>query len=196
MKALTPAIHSEGNKAPLPPAAGAATNTGKLVRNVLLSLEDSKAEQIVSIDLTGKTSLADVMFVASGRSGVHVGAIASSLGYRHRTNDASLPGKPDLVFRKSRKVILVHGCFWHRHRCRAGRVSCATNSEFWRAKFAANVRRDRRNIRDLRALGWSVLVVWECATRQANADHGLQNALQLWIEGDSPFSEISGASRG
>jgi ribosome-associated protein len=76
MKALTPTVLSETGKAPSHPVDGSKTETGKLVRNVLHSLEDAKAEQIVSIDLQGKTSLADVMFVASGRSGVHVGAIA------------------------------------------------------------------------------------------------------------------------
>ena len=76
MKALTPATLSEAAKAPLPPVSGSTTDTGKLVRNVLHSLDDAKAENIVSIDLNGKTTLADVMFVASGRSSVHVGAIA------------------------------------------------------------------------------------------------------------------------
>ena len=75
-KALTSTIPSKAGKSPLPPARGQKTDTGKLARNVLQSLEDAKAEQIISIDLTGKTSLADVMFVATGRSGVHVGAIA------------------------------------------------------------------------------------------------------------------------
>ena len=72
----------------------------------------------------------------------------------------------------------------------------ATRPDFWKAKLLANVKRDRFVIEALNAMGWRVLCVWECATRQANADHGLQNALQLWIEGDSPFGEISGASRG
>ncbi len=76
MKALTTAVQRETDKAPSPPVRGQKTGTGSLARNVLASLEDAKAEQIVSIDLAGNTSLADVMFVASGRSGVHVGAIA------------------------------------------------------------------------------------------------------------------------
>ncbi len=79
MKALTPTVLKEAGKAKLPPASGPTAETGKLVRNVLNSLEDAKAEQIVSIDLHGKTSIADIMFVASGRSGVHVGAIAEQV---------------------------------------------------------------------------------------------------------------------
>jgi ribosome-associated protein len=75
-KALTPTIHSGAERIPLQPALGPQPDTGKLVRNVLHSLEDAKAEDIVSINLQGKTTLADLMFVVSGRSNVHVGAIA------------------------------------------------------------------------------------------------------------------------
>src|SRR3954447_24973979 len=76
MKALTLATHSGAEIRPPQPATGPLSDTGNLVRNVLHSLDDAKAEQIVSIDLQGKTSLADIMFVASGRSSVHGGAIA------------------------------------------------------------------------------------------------------------------------
>ena len=68
---------------------------------------------------------------------------------------------------RHRKVILVHGCYWHVHRCRFGRVVPRTNAKFWQAKRAANVARDRRNLRRLRQRGWQVLVVWECQTRDA-----------------------------
>ncbi len=79
LKPLTRAIPKEAKPLPLPQKNGSQAAVAKLVRNVLNSLEDAKAEQIVSIDLLGKTSLADVMFVASGRSGVHVGAIAEQV---------------------------------------------------------------------------------------------------------------------
>lgn len=90
------------------------------------------------------------------RSLVHV------LGFRFRLHAKDLPGRPDLVFRSSQKVIFVHGCFWHRHSCPLGRVKCGTNVEFWERKFRSNVLRDRRNLKELRLLGWEVLVVWEC----------------------------------
>jgi DNA mismatch endonuclease (patch repair protein) len=93
---------------------------------------------------------------------------AHALGYRFRLHRRDLPGTPDLVFPSRRAVVLVHGCFWHRHGaagCRAGRASPGTRPEFWAAKFEANVRRDRRTAARLRALGWRVLVVWECHTR-------------------------------
>jgi DNA mismatch endonuclease (patch repair protein) len=94
-----------------------------------------------------------------------VRSLVHRMGHRYRLHVKELPGKPDLVFPSLRKVIFVHGCFWHRHRCRLGRVRCASNADFWEAKLTGNVQRDRRAIRALRSLGWDVLVVWECWTR-------------------------------
>lgn len=91
--------------------------------------------------------------------------VAHRLGYRFRLHYRDLPGIPDLVFPKLRKVILVHGCFWHMHTCRYGRVTPRTNAAFWQAKRTGNVSRDRRTIRALRKLGWDVLTLWECQTR-------------------------------
>lgn len=94
-----------------------------------------------------------------------VRSIAHRLSYRVRLHAADLPGKPDLVFRSRRAVILVHGCFWHLHGCRRGRVTPRTNAVFWRNKRENNRARDRRTIAALRRAGWRVLVVWECQTR-------------------------------
>jgi DNA mismatch endonuclease (patch repair protein) len=93
--------------------------------------------------------------------------IVHALGYRFRLHRRDLPGQPDLVLPRLGKAIQVHGCFWHRHACEAGQSSPATRLDYWNAKFARNVERDRRNLRRLRKLGWSVLVVWECQTRAA-----------------------------
>lgn len=85
-----------------------------------------------------------------------------SMGYRYRLHDRSLPGTPDLVFRRAHKLIFVHGCFWHRHAgCALARWPKSRTS-FWRKKLLANKERDRLNLRRLRRAGWSVLVVWEC----------------------------------
>lgn len=92
-------------------------------------------------------------------------SLVHSMGYRYRLHAKDLPGKPDLVFRPRRKVIFVHGCFWHRHGCPQGRARCQTNAGFWQRKFEENVRRDGRNLDELRARGWDVLVVWECWLR-------------------------------
>lgn len=91
--------------------------------------------------------------------------IVHRLGYRFRLHQRSLPGTPDIVLASHRKVIFVHGCFWHQHRCRQGKVTPATNAEFWAVKRGANVSRDRRNQLALKNEGWKVLVIWECWTR-------------------------------
>jgi DNA mismatch endonuclease (patch repair protein) len=86
------------------------------------------------------------------------------IGYRLHVKD--LPGKPDLVFRKHKKIIFVHGCFWHMHACKYGRVVPKTNAEFWQLKRLSNKLRDTKNKKELKKLGWSILVIWECQTRE------------------------------
>ncbi len=87
------------------------------------------------------------------------------LGYRFRIHHAALPGRPDLAFTARRKVVLVHGCFWHSHEgCRGSRVP-VTRTAFWQAKFEANRERDKRQDAEREAVGWRSLVVWECEMR-------------------------------
>jgi len=84
------------------------------------------------------------------------------MGCRYRLHRRDLPGNPDIVMPGRRLAIFVHGCFWHQHRkCRGSRIP-KSNVEFWRAKLERNVKRDRKAVRDLRAMGWDVKVVWEC----------------------------------
>ena len=94
-----------------------------------------------------------------------VRSIVHRMGFRYRLHQSNLPGKPDLVLKRHNKVIFVHGCFWHIHNCRYGRVIPKTNPKFWQIKRKGNVERDRKNIRQLRRSGWKVLVIWECQTR-------------------------------
>jgi len=94
-----------------------------------------------------------------------VRSLAHRMGFRFRLHRRDLPGKPDLVFPGRRRVILVHGCFWHVHDCPYGRVKPATNARFWAHKRAGNAARDVRNLTALEAAGWGVLVIWECETR-------------------------------
>lgn len=82
-------------------------------------------------------------------------------GLRFRLHKAGLPGRPDIVLAKYRSIVLVNGCFWHAHKCQNGRVP-ATKTEFWRAKFEQNKRRDEQNVRALRKESWHVFTVWEC----------------------------------
>lgn len=91
--------------------------------------------------------------------------IVHSMGYRFRLHLRKLPGSPDLVLPSHKKIIFVHGCFWHRHSCKFT-TTPKSRQVFWQAKFAANQARDKRNIQVLRSEGWKVLVVWACWTRR------------------------------
>ncbi|MAS08449.1 MAG: very short patch repair endonuclease [Ahrensia sp.] len=100
-------------------------------------------------------------------------------GYRYRLHVEDLPGKPDIVLPKYKTVIFVHGCFWHHHDCKNFRWP-KTREEFWRKKIDGNVERDREIHTKLEALGWKVIVIWECETREKGADFpvpklGLEN---------------------
>lgn len=92
---------------------------------------------------------------------------ATALGYRYRLHKAELPGKPDLVFGPRRKVVFVHGCFWHGHDCPRGARIPKTNVDYWRAKISRNLARDRENAAALERAGWRVLTIWECSTRNS-----------------------------
>jgi DNA mismatch endonuclease (patch repair protein) len=96
---------------------------------------------------------------------MRVRKILHGLGFRYRLHGKDLPGKPDLVFPGSGAVLFVHGCFWHMHRCKYGKPVPVTNQSFWAEKRRGNVERDRRNRAALKAAGWRVFEVWECATR-------------------------------
>lgn len=104
-----------------------------------------------------------------------------AMGYRFRLHRRDLPGRPDVVLPRHRVVVLIHGCFWHRHSCARGRSEPSTRRAFWRAKFAGNMERDRRALRALRRDGWRVLVVWECQTRDVER---LRARLARFLQGD------------
>lgn len=108
--------------------------------------------------------------------------LVHGLGYRFRLRNRELPGSPDLVLPRLGKAIFVHGCFWHRHACAAGQSMPASRIDYWQAKFARNVIRDRSNLRKLRRLGWSVLVVWECQTSVRKRE-SLRRRLARFLDG-------------
>ena len=91
--------------------------------------------------------------------------MAYRLGYRYRLHRRDLPGKPDLVFAVRKKIIFVHGCYWHGHGCSVGGRGAKSNQSYWGPKIAGNKARDASSISALIGLGWKVLVVWECETR-------------------------------
>src|SRR5687768_14302240 len=92
--------------------------------------------------------------------------LVHSLGYRYRLHDRSLPGAPDLVFASRRRVIFIHGCFWHQHSCPLGDRIPKSRRQFWRQKLVGNACRDRRVAASLRRKGWRILTVWECQLAQ------------------------------
>ncbi|MDH2091167.1 very short patch repair endonuclease [Rhizobium pusense] len=86
-------------------------------------------------------------------------------GFRYRLHGADLPGRPDIVFRSRKKVMFVHGCFWHQHcGCRNANIP-KTRTDFWTKKLAGNVSRDQAVSRQLHERGWSALIIWECETK-------------------------------
>ncbi len=94
--------------------------------------------------------------------------LAHGMGYRYRLNRRDLPGTPDLVFSSRRKVIFVHGCFWHQHDCRLGQKQPSTNRDYWLPKLTRNVERDAENQTRLAQLGWEALIVWECEIKNTS----------------------------
>ena len=95
--------------------------------------------------------------------------IAHGLGFRFRLHRKDLPGRPDIVFPRHQAVIVVHGCFWHRHPGCKRASSPKTRVRYWQNKFEDNVVRDKRNETALRDLGWKVMVIWECETKDHEA---------------------------
>lgn len=104
-------------------------------------------------------------------------------GYRYRLHRKDLPGKPDIVFPGRRKVIFMHGCFWHGHDCKRGDRRPRTNAEYWRTKIARNRERDGRSIAALHETGWSSLIVWECELKPERA---LIARIESFLNGSAP----------
>jgi DNA mismatch endonuclease (patch repair protein) len=110
-----------------------------------------------------------------------VQSLVHGLGYRFRLHGAKLPGKPDLVFAGRRKVIFVHGCFWHRHpdpNCGLARLP-KSRQDFWVPKLEGNRLRDLRTQDELAALGWESLTLWECELRDTTS---LRNKIRTFLD--------------
>ena len=117
---------------------------------------------------------------------MRVRRLAHSMGYRYALHVRKLAGKPDLVFVSRRRIIFVHGCFWHRHNCNHGRIAPASNTDYWNDKLERNAGRDKENIKSLRKEGWKVLVIWECWTRDPDS---LRRRLSAFL-GETPSANV------
>jgi len=102
------------------------------------------------------------------------------LGYRYRLQGRDLPGNPDIVFRSKKKVIFIHGCFWHGHDCRSGKKRPKSNEEYWLPKLAKTKARDAQNQEKLLELGWNFLILWECQLKNKDA---LIEKIRFFMEG-------------
>ena len=116
---------------------------------------------------------------ANTKPEMRVRSALHAMGFRFRLHRKDLPGRPDVVLPKHQTAIFVHGCFWHCHRCKYGSVVPATRAEFWAAKRAGNVARDRRNAAALRRQGWRVIVLWECEVRTVETARAKLQKLQI-----------------
>ncbi|MFH1821637.1 MAG: very short patch repair endonuclease [Methanobacteriota archaeon] len=94
-----------------------------------------------------------------------VRSLLHAMGFRFRLHVTALPGKPDIVLPRYKKIIFVHGCFWHGHRGCKRSARPKTKKRFWNAKLDANIRRDKEHVKRLRNRGWKVRTIWECQTR-------------------------------
>lgn len=115
-----------------------------------------------------------------------VRSLLHRLGFRFRLHKQDLPGTPDIILPKYRSVIFVHGCFWHRHNCSNGQRLPKTHVDFWTNKLNKNAERDKKKILELRELGWKVLIIWECETKDP---YHLQNIILSFFR---PEREIKG----
>lgn len=105
--------------------------------------------------------------------------LVHGMGYRYRLYRQNLPGKPDLVFAGRKKVVFVHGCFWHRHNCARGARTPKSNQDYWIPKLDRNQQRDRQVRSQLRRMGWKSLVIWECQTKNPKK---LANRIRSFLE--------------
>lgn len=104
------------------------------------------------------------------------------MGYRYRLHDRSLPGSPDLVFKYRKKVIFIHGCFWHRHEsCKLARLP-KSRVDFWREKLEGNKKRDKNNQNKLLRMGWRFLVIWECELQKKTGLSGLSEKIRIFLD--------------
>ena len=115
-------------------------------------------------DIYSKRKRSEIMSKISGtetKPEILVRKYLFSKGFRFRKNDKRLPGRPDIVLPKYKTVVFIHGCFWHGHHCKAGKLP-ETNKEFWENKINSNIERDKKNQHKLEKLGWKIIIVWQC----------------------------------
>jgi DNA mismatch endonuclease (patch repair protein) len=124
---------------------------------------------------------------------IRIRSLLHRQGFRFRIHDKSLPGKPDIVLKRFRAVILVHGCFWHAHDCHLFKWP-STRKEFWQSKIEGNKSRDLENIKALKNSGWRILTIWECSMKGKTRlnESELINIIGDWLKDDNADHAITG----
>lgn len=123
------------------------------------------------MDVFSREKRSQIMSRVSGRNTkpeIAVRSLLHNMGYRFRLHRKDLPGKPDITLPKYKKVIFVHGCFWHGHADCPRSKRPTTNQEFWREKLDKNIERDKSAVKALKQLGWEVMTVWSCEVNDTN----------------------------
>ncbi len=134
------------------------------------------------MDVFSKRTRSRIMSHISGKNTkpeILVRSLLHRMGYRFRIHKKDLPGRPDICLPKHKKVIFVHGCFWHGHENCSRSKRPTTNVEFWNKKIDGNIERDKENIKKLRRLGWQTLMIWTCEIKNQEE---LKNKLISFIE--------------
>ncbi len=135
-------------------------------------------------DIFSKQKRSQIMSKISGKNTkpeITIRKIAHSLGYRFRLHKKDLPGKPDIVFPRYKKVIFVNGCFWHGHKnCTRSKLP-TTNKKFWKEKIEGNKKKDICNYRNLKKLDWDYLIIWQCEIKVGNRNK-LENKIQKFLD--------------
>ena len=123
------------------------------------------------MDVFTREKRSQIMSRVSGKNTkpeIAVRSLIHNMGYRFRLYRKDLPGKPDITLPKYKKVIFVHGCFWHGHTNCSRSKRPTTNKEFWRNKLDKNIKRDKASVKALKQSGWEVLIVWTCEVNNTN----------------------------
>jgi len=123
------------------------------------------------MDVFSREKRSQIMSRVSGKNTkpeIVVRSLLHKLGYRFRLHRKNLPGRPDITLPKHKKVIFVHGCFWHGHAVCSRSKRPSTNEEFWHEKLNKNIERDKKTVDALKKLGWDVLTVWTCEVKDTN----------------------------
>ncbi len=149
----------------------------------MIDVVDRATRSRMMAGIRGKNTKPELLI----RRGLH------ARGFRYRLHSGSICGKPDMVLRRYRAAIFVHGCFWHGHGCHLFRMP-ATRTEFWQAKIARNRERDEEVRVALRESGWRQLVVWECALKgRTRIDfESLMDRVCAWVTGGDPEGQMEG----